>query len=74
MNELMHLGGLSLTRRRGTSGKKPPLNQTKKLREIARVVCCGVVMLCGAVRVQRREEALVNVEEAELNLLVGRGG
>lgn len=49
MNELMHLGGLSLIRRRGKKTKK-----TKKLKEIARVVCSGVMMLCGTVPVLGR--------------------
>lgn len=42
VNELMHLGGLSLIRR---GGKKQ--HKTKKLKEMARVVCSGVMMLCG---------------------------
>lgn len=49
MNELMHLGGLSLIRRGWVGGGTS--KQTKKLKEIARVVCSGVMMLCGTVPV-----------------------
>jgi len=70
VNELMHLGGLSLIRRRG--GK----NKTKKLKEIASVVCSGVMMmLCGTVPVMCcRRAGLADVEGTRLYLLVGRGG